>query len=737
MLLALLPTERSDALRLEAFTEANIGPFAMAWSNRELIMQVEQETIRVLGADVVKNDGPWHYALVFPIRVQGENDETFDQKLDDPASKWKELFPTEENSPSDLKPGMTWEDFTARVRQNVKQYIREMGCEVTEFKSVDEDEIFVLFGMSDKEKALDLAEKEEARVRLKPSAYDAVDCKCPTDEKAGREWRIRELERSLRGVNIDNRCPAFVRYTATVHDVVEDVEDIEMIRIVRHGLQREVRLQVLEAEVTRLFFPIHQWDDLQELYARGWSNPYKPFYFPKANMPDNVSEYFGAHVAAFFHLYNAFTRWLVVPALVSIIFPFVRPHISHEKAHWFDSSFGGMMCLWSTFFLASLKHQMNAKLLKWGMGDTVSRVKNVRKNFKDELRGSCSENLRNLLHWTLVILFLSETVFFSRYIALWRRDLFDNPDGMTFGMQNTDAGKYFKYLVTANIKIVDAVWTPLCIYLTKHENHRTEMDLKSAMILKLFAVKSVLFYYPFIRSIFIQPHVEGCPGPGNHISGCLDALRADLQLFFITQVISVGAGLMVQLAMMYWTVRKELQRKKSDDGKLSYVEVQAMLADYDEEAEVSDYLQVVLNFGFLSMFGCVAPSMCVLCFLSNLPMKRLLAFRFSFSQKRVVPIITHGLGSWELILNFIAYIGVTLTCYIVIFAYNSLDLEDFRTQLLLFIAIERAVAVLKLMLTLVFGEKSLAQERIEEQNEEVLELIVASEIKKHHQRTHP
>ena len=80
----------------------------------------------------------------------------------------QELFPTEENSPSDLKPGMTWEDslflfplfpffgkpfvrteimllltledsesqrnglkqfhsekdFTARVRQNVKQYIR-------------------------------------------------------------------------------------------------------------------------------------------------------------------------------------------------------------------------------------------------------------------------------------------------------------------------------------------------------------------------------------------------------------------------------------------------------------------------------------------------------------------------------------------------------------------------------------------------------------------------------------
>ena len=113
-----------------------------------------------------------------------------------------------------------------------------------------------------------------------------------------------------------------------------------------------------------------------------------------------------------------------------------------------------------------------------------------------------------------------------------------------------------------------------------------------------------------------------------------------------------------------------------------------MLAEYDESAEVSDYLQVVLNFGFLAMsqpelvkmwrnvmqaveifvdmrFGCVAPSMCILCFVSNLPIMRLLAFRFSFAQKRVVPIITHGLGSWELILNALAYFGVSLTSYIV------------------------------------------------------------------------
>ena len=36
--------------------------------------------------------------------------------------------------------------------------------QVTEFKSVDEDEIFVLFGMIDKEKAMELADEEEAKL---------------------------------------------------------------------------------------------------------------------------------------------------------------------------------------------------------------------------------------------------------------------------------------------------------------------------------------------------------------------------------------------------------------------------------------------------------------------------------------------------------------------------------------------------------------------------------------------
>ena len=690
-----------------------------------------KDSIHVLGTEVQRNDRDWLYALVFPIRVPGENDEQFNEMVEDPNSKWKEIFPTEEEGPVAFRGSVSWEAFTRAARELVVKHMRDLGCEVKEFKSVDEDEIFVLLGLKDKESVKKFAQAEEALVRLKPSAYEGHG-QCPTDKKVGHAFEKETMPHlTLQGKEHFNEFPAFVRYVPDLDEIVEEVEPTELLRCMRAAMRKTCRLNVMEEEgVLRLFFPIHKWDELEELYARGWSNPKAPFYFPKAHMPDSVAEYFGAHVASYFHFYNTFSRWLILPALLSVAFPLVRGQLHHRQAHYLDAGFGAMMCVWTTLFLAQNKQGMNKKLLKWGMGGNVNAVTMVRKNFKDEKRGSWSELARNLLHWLIVVCFLLETVFVSRWIVTHRQKVLSDLDGTTWGMSNKDLQFYFKYLVTANIKIVDFVFTPLSIYLSKHENHRTEMDLKDAMTLKLFAVKAVLFYYPFIRVIFIQPEVEGCPH--DDFEGCLDNLRTDLQLFFITQVISAAAGLLVQVALMYWTIRKEVERKKSSDSILSYVEVQAMLKDYDEESEVSDYMQAVLNFGFLSMFGAVAPSMCLLCLLSNLPMKRLLAYRFSYTQKRVIPIITVGIGSWALILNFLAYLGVTCTTYIVIFAFNVFNLDSFSAQLLYFISFERGLAVLKFLIDLANGDKSLSQTRIEECNDDVRDIILANQLKRVH-----
>ncbi|CAJ1379765.1 unnamed protein product [Effrenium voratum] len=689
------------------------------------ILRWNKERIRVLGVDIERNEGRWHFAMTFPVRVKGENDKKFDDAVWNPAHLWKSIFPSEMEVDAGLEDGMSWESFTAMVRENVKNYLVELGCEVDQFYSVDMDEIFMVFCLPTGTAMTELAMKVDARVRICPTAYEKTKkFQCPTDIKQGQEFVVRDVGINLKGETVNNQCPAFVRYTHHTQGKAEELTETEILRVCKRGFRTCFSDQhLLQVGVCRLFFAVHKWDQLMELYKRGWNDPTRLIYWPHEGITDEVAEYFGAHAATFFHFYNSFTRWMLFPALVSVIITAARPFVPTGVAHWVDSGFGVGMCIWTTLYLSRYRHLMNVKLLRWGMGGSIDNSIPVRRQFQDELRGTWSEGGRALFHWFLCALFIAETFWMVSFVASLRLKALHAPEGtMFFSIDNETMSSCLKYVVTANIKIVDAVWSPLSIWLSKCENHRTEVDMKSSMVLKLFAVKFVIFYYPFARTIILQPMVEGCPG--GEMLGCLRDLRSDLQVFFVTQVISVAAGLLLQLFFMWKTVHNELKRKKDQNKLLTYLEVQGMLAEYDEAAEVEDFMQVALNFGFLSMFGTVCPMMCVLCFLLNFPLKRLLAYRFSFAQQRTIPTMCTGVGSWASILSFLAYIGVTCTCYIVIFCLHNFASEGIKWKLIYFIVGERLLQVLKLILDASVGEKCVAQQRIEECNDDAVDLIL-------------
>lgn len=137
----------------------------------------------------------------------------------------------------------------------------------------------------------------------------------------------------------------------------------------------------------------------------------------------------------------------------------------------------------------------------------------VRKEFSDAYRGTVCEGSQNLVHWILCLLFMLETVVAAECITKIRSRAFSDPEGSTFGISNGTLVLLAKYAITLNIKLVDSIWTPLSTWLSKKENWRTETDLKANMVVKLFAVKFVVFYYPFAFTIFVQPYeAEGCDG---------------------------------------------------------------------------------------------------------------------------------------------------------------------------------------------------------------------------------
>lgn len=67
--------------------------------------------------------------------------------------------------------------------------------------------------------------------------------------------------------------------------------------------------------------------------------------------------------------------------------------------------------------------------------------------------------------------------------------------------------------------------------------------------------------------------------------------------------------------------------------------------------------------------------------------------------------------------------GVTCTCYIVIFVFN-IEKMSLATKLIVFILAERVLMALKKALEGLMGSKTVAQLRIQEHNEQVLDKVL-------------
>merc|ERR1712151_363529 len=178
-----------------------------------------------------------------------------------------------------------------------------------------------------------------------------------------------------------------------------------------------------------------------------------------------------------------------------------------------------------------------------------------------------------------------------------------------------------------NIKVVDKVWTLLSNFLTKRENWRTVQEMQENMVYKMFLVKMFVFYYPFVYEILIKPYTKGCGEHKSHtdLTGCVDSLNANLIIFFITQCVTEMALVAVNIAMVGWHVSSE--RKKYPDKEYTYLELQAKCAPYTEDDLSADFLNAVVTYGFIVLFGVSLPFMCFLGFVTNFVMKRLLAFK--------------------------------------------------------------------------------------------------------------
>jgi len=514
-----------------------------------------------------------------------------------------------------------------------------------------------------------------------------------------------------------------------------EFRDIDYIRIVTRVIEENFDCEQMENHgVIRASFVPHKWDVVEQ-FMKSWANPLSFVQWPNTHL-HAVRDYFGERTAFFFHWMDSYLLMLFGPGLVGLILLLRFVLFDDLTATYIVTAFSFVMCAWLALATAKYNQQSNERTYVWatssGEDDTIKL-----RDYLPEMNGSFQETFVRLMHWLLAVVILVQTVLTAAKISEIRREARDLGDGIyvlpIVGPLKADlVYSSGAYIITANIKIVSFMWDTFSPMMAKHENWETDVDKQNSMNFKTFGVKFVVYYYPFFYTAFVKPFVEGCGAKGP--LGCRTELRANMTQFLAFHIAITIAFLLIPMVQAKWAVSKEIQSaaEKSEHSKkrkYNYLQLQAKLPPSPDDS--TDYMDTIINLGFVTMFSCICPIMTFLCLMTFIVEVRLFALRSTYLSRRPIPRRANGIGVWMSILKTMAVISVITNVGFICFMMEPFRGYKFHHQLLCFLFLEHSVLLLVLLLGWSMAPVTIQQSIAEEINNTFLDEMVSDPDLKH------
>ncbi|XP_074449128.1 anoctamin-7 [Larus michahellis] len=237
------------------------------------------------------------------------------------------------------------------------------------------------------------------------------------------------------------------------------------------------------------------------------------------------------------------------------------------------------------------------------------------------------------------------------------------------------------------ILILSKIYISLAHFLTKWEMHRTQTKYEDAFTFKVFIFQFVTFYSSPIYIAFFKGKFVGYPGnyrsflgvrneecsPG----GCFIELAQELLVIMVgKQIINNVQEVAIPKLKCWWHKHKLLSSKKpGKEGESVLVEQAPWVMDHQLlvfEGLFDEYLEMVLQFGFITIFVAACPLAPLFALLNNWVEIRLDAHKFICDYRRPVAERAQGIGIWFSILEAITHLAVISNAFLIAFTSDFL-----------------------------------------------------------------
>ncbi|XP_022608916.1 anoctamin-7-like [Seriola dumerili] len=232
------------------------------------------------------------------------------------------------------------------------------------------------------------------------------------------------------------------------------------------------------------------------------------------------------------------------------------------------------------------------------------------------------------------------------------------------------------------ILLMGRVYTALAEQLTKWEMHRTQTQYDNAFIFKVFIFQFVNFYSSPFYVAFFKGRFVGYPtnygtlfgmrnedcGPG----GCLIELAEQLFIIMVGKQLINNIQEFIIPKVKAWRQKRTLAKVLGDKASR---EPRRWEEDYqlvECEGLFEEYLEMVLQFGFITIFVAAFPLAPLFALLNNWVEIRLDAHKFVCEYRRPVAERAQNIGVWFNILEALSHLSVIANAFLIAFTSDFL-----------------------------------------------------------------
>ncbi|XP_022668609.1 anoctamin-7-like isoform X3 [Varroa destructor] len=278
-----------------------------------------------------------------------------------------------------------------------------------------------------------------------------------------------------------------------------------------------------------------------------------------------------------------------------------------------------------------------------------------------------------ILMISLVLVFMVSVIIYRVLISI---PLFRSTQLKGFASVIASSSGAFVNLIF--IMILERIYRKLAYKLTQWEMHRTQTEFDNNLTFKVFMFQFVNYYSSIFYIAFFKGRFVGYPGHYTKMLGlrneecsgsdCLSELAQQLAVIMIGKQTINNAQEILLPKLQNWWSRKKTQFH--EDGKLTQWEEDYTLSP--NEGLFQEYLEMVLQFGFITIFVAAFPLAPLFALLNNWIEIRLDAHKFVCETRRSVPERAQNIGIWFSILELLSRVAVISNAFLIAFTSDFL-----------------------------------------------------------------